>query len=757
MFLTSVTFAHSPHHDIFDVSAGLRADGSERTFVTVRGNLLYSDDNGGSWQRALEGLAHGYQLFSVAVAPSDPRVVYVGSLGEGGFQSLDGGDTWSPLSHTLPARYIQRWVVSPVDPRIVAALETNGKVFLSLDQGASWRIVGGDDIPVDQLAIDSRGTELVMALATMRLVRLPLSAQRSDPVVILDDINSRVVSLESDYRDGSVWLLGLQNGQLLQISPGADGSINIWQAPNGESIRALVIGPPGESWDLLALAEMDGPWCRFRSTLQWSKCARGLTVHPQALELGRPYFSGLHALKKSGGRTELLIAGYDGLFRSDSPSKGWQAVGTLGFGLIMGLGVSSELENGEQVFVTTYLWGAFQSNDGGKAWRSINRGARDYRRSVGFTRLFNIYPVALGESEQVLFTSTWYRWLRRELGRTRWSQSVIVDREEWLSTHTGVTAGFSPDFPSDGIVLLGSHRADVLRSDDHGETFELVASLPEAINQIAIGKNRAGSQVVFAAGTGALFRSANGGHEWEPILELGRLVHPSLDTAQASILHELGGVAWVEDVRNNDIRASASWVEVSPGFASDQTLFAGGIEGLFRSTDGGVTFIRLDLVGRDKIVAGLAISPGFVNDQTLLVSVRGKGLQISTDAGNTFFETGLRADGEGRFHPGNYHSYPLPLSPPIRFSTDFTSTGNVYGFEGSELWRSDDGGHTWAPMWNASLDWRTRWIMRANRIIAEFLAFKGSRKRQAALALGLVVILVGALGARMVWRRRRSV
>ena len=749
--------AHSPHDDVFDLAVLSREDGSSRMFVTVRGNLLYSDDDGTSWRRALNGLRHKHQLFSIATAPTDPDLVFVGSLGEGAFRSTDGGNSWTHLGDALPGHYIQRLVVSPAQADVVAALASDGRLFLSQDGGDSWTTVAvGNGEIVDQVAISSDGSRLVIALASRSLVAHNLTDLDARPQSLAADLGSRVMSLVPSQDDPSRWLAGLQDGQLLEISSAHGEPKLLWRAPNGEPVRSAAFGTTDEPWDILAVAEMEGPWCRAVASGDWSPCNSGLTIHRQAMDLGRPYFSILQSFAAPGRGTQFLLAGYDGLFRSADPSSSWSHVNTLGLNLITGLAVSRQPSGEDAIYLTTYLWGAYESTDGGDAWRGINAGANDYRRPAGYTRLFNIYPVIASGETPTLFTSTWYRWLRMEPGAGRWTQVKFVDDEAWLATHHGITAAFSPGFADDGVVLLASDRGPILRSTDHGRTFQVVSSLPEPTNQMVIAEQADGSREVFAAGVGTLFKSTDDGSTWEPVLDVGTLRHPDAAlTGRGSILHEIGGPAWLEQITSNDFRTSAGWVEVSPDFARDRIVIAGGIDGIFRSTDGGASFVPLHIGEAVGPVDGFAISPGFAHDRTLLISIRGQGLLISRDAGETFAPIGTTPGG-GKVQLANYHSYPVPISPPLHFSPDFARNNTIYGFEGADLWRSTDGGQTWGVAWSPAPDAETlkqlRMVHFRGDIDRQWNSLKTSRKRQA--AAGAVVMLLLGAGVLLLRRRR---
>ena len=150
--------------------------------VTTRPNVFYmaqvdggvwkTEDAGRTW-RPIFDAQPTQSIGSIAVAPSDPDVIYVGSgeglhrpdlsIGDGVYKSIDAGATWT---HTglADAQQIPRIVVDPRHPeRVFAAVlghpygpsEQRG-VFRSLDGGHSWQKVlyrdantGASDIEID--------------------------------------------------------------------------------------------------------------------------------------------------------------------------------------------------------------------------------------------------------------------------------------------------------------------------------------------------------------------------------------------------------------------------------------------------------------------------------------------------------------------------------------------------------------------------------------------------------------------------------
>src|SRR5207245_2670222 len=130
-------------------------------------NVFYVGvNNGGVWKTTDYGLTWTpifddqptQSIGAVAVAPSDPNVVYVGSgeglqrpdlsVGDGIYKSTDAGRTWTHLG-LREARQIGTLIVDPRDPNrvFVAALghpygpNDERGVYRSTDGGATWQRV----------------------------------------------------------------------------------------------------------------------------------------------------------------------------------------------------------------------------------------------------------------------------------------------------------------------------------------------------------------------------------------------------------------------------------------------------------------------------------------------------------------------------------------------------------------------------------------------------------------------------------------
>ena len=97
--------------------------------------LWRSADGGTTWTLVRSGIVVGE---SVAIAPSDPSVAYLGHL-SGVERSDDGGLTWTPTSS---ASWSKALLVDPTTSDVVYSGGSGGLFFRSDDGGVTWTSVG---------------------------------------------------------------------------------------------------------------------------------------------------------------------------------------------------------------------------------------------------------------------------------------------------------------------------------------------------------------------------------------------------------------------------------------------------------------------------------------------------------------------------------------------------------------------------------------------------------------------------------------
>jgi photosystem II stability/assembly factor-like uncharacterized protein len=165
--------------------AGTGVVGDPKTYYmgTTGGGLWKTDDMGMSWRNISDGFFKTGSVGAIAVAESDPNVVYVGMgehavrgvmthHGDGVYKSTDAGKTWKRVGLEL-SQHISRIIVHPKDPNTVwvaaqGALyskSTQRGVFKSVDGGATWKNVlfVDDKTGASELSMDMTNPRILYA------------------------------------------------------------------------------------------------------------------------------------------------------------------------------------------------------------------------------------------------------------------------------------------------------------------------------------------------------------------------------------------------------------------------------------------------------------------------------------------------------------------------------------------------------------------------------------------------------------------
>ncbi len=162
--------------------AGSTSRLAEYYFGAVGGGVWKTTDSGTTWKPVSDGQLSSSSVGAIAVAPSNPDIVYIGTgetelrgnimQGDGVYKSIDAGKTWvkTGLADTQAIAKIR---VDPQDPNLVyvAALghpygpNTERGVFRSADGGKTWkRVLYRDDHSgAIELVMDPKNPKVLFA------------------------------------------------------------------------------------------------------------------------------------------------------------------------------------------------------------------------------------------------------------------------------------------------------------------------------------------------------------------------------------------------------------------------------------------------------------------------------------------------------------------------------------------------------------------------------------------------------------------
>ena len=116
----------------------------------------------------------GNRATSVAGIPGKPNIWYVGAASGGIFKSTDGGIHWDPIFDSEPVASIGSLAVAPSDPNIVWAgtgesfirshISVGQGIYKSVDAGKTWSLMGLEKAGrIGRVEIDPRNPDVVLA------------------------------------------------------------------------------------------------------------------------------------------------------------------------------------------------------------------------------------------------------------------------------------------------------------------------------------------------------------------------------------------------------------------------------------------------------------------------------------------------------------------------------------------------------------------------------------------------------------------
>ncbi len=167
-------------------------------FGSTGGGIWKTENGGRAWENISDGFFGG-SIGSIAVAPSDNNVIYVGggektvrgnvSFGYGVWKSENGGKTWTEMG-LKTSRHIARIRVNPTNPDIVFAAvmgdlfkpTIDRGVYKSVNGGKTWKKVlySNKDAGAVDLIIDPTNHRIMYA-TTWNIRRTPYSLSSGGP------------------------------------------------------------------------------------------------------------------------------------------------------------------------------------------------------------------------------------------------------------------------------------------------------------------------------------------------------------------------------------------------------------------------------------------------------------------------------------------------------------------------------------------------------------------------------------------------
>ncbi len=541
-------------------------------FGSTGSGVWKTEDGGQTWFNTTDAYFGG-TVGAVAVAQSDPNVIYAGegeqtlrnnvSSGWGVWKSTDAGKTWRHIG-LKDSRHISRIRIHPTDPDVVyvAAMGNLWKpnemrgVYKSTDGGASWRKVLyiNDQAGAGDLILDPSNPRIMYA-ATWNMKRNGWRMDSGGP-------DSK---LWKSTDGGETWENLSDNAGMPK---GINGIIGITVSPVNAS-RLWAIIENTEAPGVYRSDDAGQTWQRVnqdRALLQraWYYCR----IYADSKDLDKVFVLNVsYGESKDGGKTFVL---------KDAPHGDHHDLWI------------DPLNNMRMVMADD--GGAQVSNDGGKSWTTYYNQptAQFYRVTTD-----NAFPYNILGAQQ---DNTSVRMPHRTKG-------IAITDKDWLELSIGESAHLAVD-PSDPSIIYGSDYKGYmsmqnLRNGQERSTNvwpDLPAGSGAEVMKYRFNWNypllfSPHNPAKLYAGSNYLHVSYNGGSSWQ-------VISPDLTRAEPETIRSSGGPI-TQDNTGAEYYANLFVISESP--YTENEIWTGSDDGLLHlTTDGGKSWKNVTPPGSPK-------------------------------------------------------------------------------------------------------------------------------------------------------------
>ena len=465
-------------------------------FGGVSGGVWKTTDSGQTWI-PLSDKESFSSVGNIAVAESDPNVIYVGSgeacirgnitHGDGVWKSIDGGKTWQNMG-LKGTQSIGRVIVDPRNPNIVLvaalghAYGSNAErgLFRSIDGGQNWEKVlyKDDKTGAIDVAFDPHNSSIVLA-SLWEVIRKPWALSSGGPGS----------GLYKSTDGGRTWKRlegnGLPSGILGRIGvsvSGADGNrvYALIEAAEGGLYRS---DDGGEHWSYVNKDD------RFRQRA-W-------------------YFTHVFADPKDADLVYILNTG---LYNSRDAGKSFSLV-PAPHGDHHGLWINPNYPNR---MINGNDGGADITMDGGKTWSTqYNQPTAQFYHVAADTHFpYRLYGSQQDNTSVAIATA---------------SDDGFIDRPDWYAVGGGEAGWIAPYPPDSNIVFAGENSGLLTRYDRTTGQVQVISPWPDFASGSGVEGMKYRMQWtaplivsphdpnVIYLGTQVLLKSTNAGMSWLPV------------------------------------------------------------------------------------------------------------------------------------------------------------------------------------------------------------------------------------------------
>ncbi|MGH9401023.1 MAG: WD40/YVTN/BNR-like repeat-containing protein [Terriglobia bacterium] len=562
----------------------------------VDGGVWKSDDYGRTWKPIFDK-EPSQSIGAIAIAPSDPNVVYVASgeglarpdlsVGDGIYKSIDAGKTWTHLG-LRDGQQIPELAVDPNNPnRVFAAVlghpygpsEQRG-IFRSTDGGQTWQKV----LYVDQ---NTGGSDVEIDPSNPNVVYATLWEARQGPW-----------EYDNEYQ-------GTEGG-IFKSTDGGDTWRKLTQGLPANLVQAYVAVSPSQPSRLYATVGTTEPGDYesgrglgfYRSDDGGEHWYRATTDPRPAFRIGG---GDLPVPKVDPKNADIVYSTSIVTWRSKDGGKTWTGIrGAPGGDDYQNIWINPEHPN---IILLVSDQGAIVSVNDGRTWSSWYNQPTAQLYHAETTNTFP-YRVCSGQQESgsVCISS-------------RGNDGEITDRD-WRSVGAIEYGYVAPD-PLHPDIIYGAGTNEVSKFYWATGQVQNVTPIPLRGPQVRVDRTQplifspVDPRVLYYAAS-RVFKTTDGGQSWEAI-------SPDLARKRDGIPASLGNLA-AKDA--NAAKQRGVVYALGPSFKNVDTLWAGTDDGLIWTTrDGGKNWTNVTPPGLTPWSKVAQITASHFDDESAYASV----------------------------------------------------------------------------------------------------------------------------------------
>jgi photosystem II stability/assembly factor-like uncharacterized protein len=632
--------------------------------------VVKSTDGGATWSPAGAGLSSG--ISGLGVDPTNPNVVYAGTSFQV-YKTTDGGASWAPASNGINFGSVISFVFDPANTSIVYALSAGNPLFKTTNGGANWSPVvnGISPATINAVVMDPTNSSTLYAAGGSGVYKTTNGAANWTQVNTgLTTTAAR--SLALDPNAPSTLYVGTTRGGIFKTANGGANWSQAHKGYAGPNVLALAVSTSSQVY-----AGIDSNPNNFNDSEAF---VFKLSPAGDALVYST-YLGGLS--NEEGGAVAVDASGH-AYVAGQTSSADFPVAGAR----------ASSLKGGDDAFVTklsasgtSILFSTFVGGGQNETGRSValDSAGNAYVCGETFSTDFPVTPGAFDNSFGGNGGSGF-----------PWDGFVFkIDSAGSALIYSTYLGGGGDDRASD-IAVDASGNAHVTGSTS-SSTFPVLNGVATPFrsgggaNLYATKLNPSGSGLVYSTylgggiGNSIALDAAGAAYLTGGTSGNSLLLTPDTLKSQSPFYRTAnGGLNWTNDNTGLDTRGQVRDFVLAP--SAPNVFFVVSDAGIHKSTNAGRTWARLNPGLDSQLINALAVDPK--TPTTLYATINantfdsdGVSVWRSTDGGLSWVP--LAQTGIFRFAGA--------------IAVDPLTTSNVYVYNGSNVVKSTNGGTSWNP------------------------------------------------------------